>query len=158
AVLGRPNIRDDGSLLEVFNGERPRVWIKRDPVLHRWGLLGAEVRVVEGNAIRLPASLLRPLGADFDGDAIMVFHAGPGQAGSLPPLAAEVALDEVLGRCVVYPGKQYAYGIHLLQSRQELVRRLDEDLERQGAPPWPRELAAKAALEEWSREAARRPD
>jgi hypothetical protein len=158
AVLGFTNLRDDKHLLEICKGIRPRVWIKRDPVLHRWGLLGAEVRVVEGNAIRLPASLLRPLAADFDGDAIMVFHRVTGHDDAQPPLPSEVALDEVLNRGVFYPGKQYVYGIHLLQRREEMVRRLDEDLQREGAPPLPREEVAKTALEKWAREAALRSD
>jgi hypothetical protein len=150
AVLNRPDIQPDEDLLAAF-GEQPLVWLKRDPVLHRWGLLRVKVRVVSGNTVLLPASLLRPLGADFDGDAVVVFGCLPGEEGAPavgPPSAT--AWDEVLGRAVFYPGKQYAYGIDLLQRQEERLARLNRDLKSVNAPPWPRDRAAKVALEEWA--------
>src|SRR5262249_26693262 len=66
----------DPDLVAMF--KRDGFWIKRDPVLHGWGLLPVRARVVDGETIRLPASLLKPMGADFDGDTVAVFSKIPG--------------------------------------------------------------------------------
>lgn len=158
AVLGKGEIRNDDDLLKAFDNNRPWVWIKRDPVLHRWGLLRVKVHVVLGNTIQLPASLLRPLGADFDGDTVMVFGALPGKEVSPVGLPSKMAWDGVLKNTVFYPSKQYVYGIHLLQRQEEALRRLNQDLQQQNAPAWPKERKAKTALEEWAGAAARSPD
>jgi hypothetical protein len=154
AVLNRNDIQNDEDLCRLYPHERPPVWIKRDPVLHRWGLLGARVRVIEGNVIRLPASLLRALGADFDGDTVMVFGKIPIPGASLPLLPSVVAWDEVLKRCPFLPGKQFAYGVHLLQQDSGLLGSLNEELKEWKAPEWPTSQPAQDALKRWASDAA----
>ena len=52
-LLKAPNITDE-ELDSVL--KKTWFWIKRDPVLHRWGLMPVRARIIEGNVIRLPAS------------------------------------------------------------------------------------------------------
>jgi hypothetical protein len=151
AVLGR-RIERDAELLDVYPGERPSVWIKRDPVLHRWGLLKLKVRVVEGDTIRLPASLLGPLGADFDGDKAMAFaHVADGDERFQ---FFDTAADDVLNQATFYPGKQYVYGLHLLRKDRELFPPFRQRLTALHAPALAEEGRAKDALEAWARDAA----
>lgn len=49
--------------------ERP-VLLKRDPVLHQYGLLGQRVKVTDDPAIKVSPLVLPPLGGDIDGDTI----------------------------------------------------------------------------------------
>ncbi|MCF7927039.1 MAG: hypothetical protein K9L74_05640 [Candidatus Izimaplasma sp.] len=43
---------------------------KRDPVLHQESLRSFYVRIVDGNVIRIPTTVVGGFGADFDGDSI----------------------------------------------------------------------------------------
>jgi len=90
--------------------------------------------------------------ADMDGDTMMVFGAVPGDDVDPPGLPSAIGRDEVLNRAVFYAGKQYIYGLHLLQKDTSLRDHLNEKLENQGAPQWPTdtELTAKAAFEQWA--------
>jgi hypothetical protein len=145
----------------LFGSELPEavagrwVWLKRDPVLHRWGLLPVRVRLVAGDTIRLPASLLGPLGADFDGDTVALFAALPGTPGeprtcSPPALAWHPVLQEAMFK----PGKQYQYGLFLLAHNAGQTARLQEALKAEGAPAWPDDLEVSKAFAEWVRRAA----
>jgi hypothetical protein len=142
AAFHDPNITTDADLVRD-GGERPWVWIKRDPILHRWGLLRLRARVVPGHAIRLPASLLRPLGADFDGDAVAVFYDLP-LAGEPPGSPSAIGWDETLKRGVFFPSKQYVYGLELLAKNPSRRSQLDEELTSRGAPVWPEGDTLKA--------------
>jgi hypothetical protein len=155
SLLGREARRWDDETLTAAVRDR-WFWIKRDPLLHRWGLLPVSVRPVPGDVIRLPPGLLGPMGADFDGDTIAVFAALPGSdlAEAIHPSA--VAWDEVLDRPMFVPGKQYLYGLHLLMRQRPASDALNEELQQAGAPGWPAGQTAKAALESWVRAAARR--
>ncbi len=111
------------------------VWLKRDPVLHRWGIVPVRVRPVEGDTIRLPASLLGPLGADYDGDTVALFAAQP----PLPtdPQACRpsaLAWHPVVKEPMYKPGKQYQYGLRLLAQDAERLRKFQEALIAAGAP------------------------
>jgi DNA-directed RNA polymerase subunit beta' len=46
------------------------VMYSRDPALHRFSIMGAKPRLVSGNNIRLSPLVVKPFGADFDGDAM----------------------------------------------------------------------------------------
>jgi hypothetical protein len=114
-----------------------RVWIKRNPVLHRWGIVPVRIRVMDdgANVIRLPASLLGPMNADFDGDTVTLFTRVPwlpADAQSCQPAA--IAWDEPFNRPMFIPKKQYLYGLFLLLSRSEHLSKLKRDLEAQDAP------------------------
>jgi hypothetical protein len=128
------------------------VWLKRDPVLHRWGLLPVRIRVVAGDTIRLPASLLGPLGADYDGDTVAVFARLPGApdpASCSPPVLAE---HPVLKEPMFKPGKQYQFGLFLLAQNKERTDRLQAALKDAQAPPWPAG-DVKKAFQEWTHQA-----
>jgi hypothetical protein len=155
AVLGLPV----APLVELRKAaEDARVWIKRDPLLHRWGLLPVRCRVVSGSTIRLPASLLGPLGADFDGDTVAVF-ALPDFDGDLEACRpSTLAVHDVLGTPMFLPGKQYVYGLHRLLKEPSLKEDFLRALQQAGAPVWPDDAAqkpAKQALEEWAQAAGR---
>ncbi len=143
---------EENQLAEVVAGRW--VWLKRDPVLHRWGLLPVRVRVVPGVTIRLPASLLGPLGADFDGNTVALFAALPGALADLhacspPALAWHPLLDEALFQ----PSKQYQYGLFLLSQSREQKERLQLALQAEGALTWPDESDPKRAFSTWVRQA-----
>lgn len=62
--------------LEVAVSKRP-VMFKRDPVLHKFGILGFNVRLHDGKDIRIPPIVVGGFNADFDGDqqlgSVLVF-------------------------------------------------------------------------------------
>lgn len=55
--------------LEDELGERPVV-ISRAPVLHKYGVMGAWPKLVPGNTMRVPASIIHTYGGDFDGNCL----------------------------------------------------------------------------------------
>jgi DNA-directed RNA polymerase subunit beta' len=52
--------------------ERP-VAVKRDPVLHKFGIQGAKPKIIEGKAIKIHPLVTSGFGADFDGDTMTAF-------------------------------------------------------------------------------------
>ena len=129
-----------------------RFWLKRDPVLHRWGLLPVKAQIINGPVIRLTASILDPMGADFDGDTVAMFAELPGQpetdAQARPP---RIAWDSSLKRAMFVPGKQYIYGLALLASDERRLGLLNQSLKSVGAPSWNVKLAStpKDAFQDW---------
>jgi hypothetical protein len=117
------------------------LWLKRDPVLHRWGLVRVRPRVVDGSTIRLPASLLGPMGADFDGDTMAVFADLPGQPGPAGCCPTALAWDDLLGREMFVPGKQYLFGLLLLLRDPERRRQVNEELRQRQLPEFAAEQA-----------------
>lgn len=115
-----------------------RIWMKRDPVLHRWGLMPFRARLIPEAVVRLPASILGPLGGDCDGDVVAMFG-GLDEACACGPAPQPVAAawDELTKRPMYVPGKQYIYGLHLLRSQPDLFREFQAALAEAHAPPWP---------------------
>ena len=112
-----------------------RVWLKRDPVLHPYGLLHVQARLLGeefGKTIRLAASLLGPLGADFDGDAVVVFGelAGAEDIGRPQAMARHPLLMEPRFQ----PGKQYRYGLTLMAGDPDRREHWNQQLQRLEAP------------------------
>ena len=146
------------ALAERVNGRT--VWLKRDPVLHRWGLLPVRVNVVAGETIRLPASLLGPLGADYDGDTVAVFASLRGGREptdhSRPPVIAWDG-DSKTGRAMFFPTKQYLYGLHRMRRNLKSREALNRELCEAGGPEWPIAKTAKDELQAWVRLAAAQP-
>lgn len=132
------------------------LWLKRDPVLHRWGLLAMRVRVLPGTTVRMPPSLLGPLGADFDGDTVAFFTDLPDSpiVETCHPSAIAWDGDATSGRAVFVPGKQYIYGLHLLRQSPERLAQLQTDLQEAGAPQLGESKSVKADFEQWVRDAA----
>ena len=136
-------------------------WLKRDPVLHRWGGLPVQVRKnpeQDDNTIHLPASVLEPLGADFDGDLVDVLAVPMNQVARAEQLAPSAICLHDFRRdtsnrkqMMFKPSKQYIYGLHLLQSNAALLREFKEVLDQAGAPRWPEGPFddAKKRMEYW---------
>jgi hypothetical protein len=153
ALLGPGLPVGEAELAEAVRGRG--IWLKRDPVLHRWGLLPVRVRAVPGDTVRLPASLLGPLGADFDGDTVALFAALPDVTGDVsacrPPA---LAWHRLLDRPMFFPGKQYVYGLHLLTRDPDRLSAFREALRQAGAPDWPAGDDIGAASRKWVRATA----
>ncbi len=49
--------------------ERP-VLMKRDPVLHQYGIIGQKVKLTDSRAIKVSPLVLPPIGGDIDGDTV----------------------------------------------------------------------------------------
>ena len=60
------------SAREVVIGERP-IMLKRDPVLHKFGVQAFRPRLVEGKAIKIHPLVTSGYNADFDGDKMSAF-------------------------------------------------------------------------------------
>lgn len=58
--------------LEQVIKERP-VILKRDPVLHQYGLIGQNVVLTESPAIKVNPLILPPINGDIDGDAVALY-------------------------------------------------------------------------------------
>lgn len=58
--------------LDRVMAERP-VLLKRDPVLHKYGVQGFKARAVEGSAIKIHPLVTGGYNADFDGDTMSMF-------------------------------------------------------------------------------------
>lgn len=166
AVLGKdiPASATDQEVRERFQESGIWVWVKRDPVLHRWGLLGLQAKVHEDPAndtIGISASLLDALGADYDGDCLTVLGRIPGiDAGQVSKQApSQICWDEVLNRPLFVPRKQYLYGLFRLQKSSERLSALQRELENHHAPQWPEKAeTGNEAVAVWSSEVMDRPD
>jgi hypothetical protein len=131
-------------------GPAPTLWLKRDPVLHRYGLLAVRARPVPGHAVRLPASLLGPLNADFDGDTVALFAALPGTLPTPECRPQNNAAHDLTGKALFVPGKQYVYGLSLLEESPDDLAHFNAALQELGAPVWPAgEKTTAARLQAW---------
>jgi hypothetical protein len=123
------------------NSDDPSVptWITRHPVLHRWGFLPVHARAIEGiKAIRLPASLLDPLGGDFDGDEADVLAISDDHADIFSRLSPSAICRHDFHETNLFkPSKQYIYGLYLLEKDVALLREFQDELQSNGAPSWP---------------------
>jgi len=142
----------DRSVVEEMLRKR-RVWLKRDPVLHKWGLLSVRARLIDGDVIRLPASLLGPLCADYDGDTVAVFADNPVARGQAERLAqpAEQLWDANLDRAMFVFGKQYLYGLGLILESPELLASLNKELKAFDGIELNLENDVNDAIEKWHR-------
>lgn len=57
--------------LEKELEQRP-VLLKRDPVLHQYGIIGQKVRLTDDAAVKVSPLVLPPLGGDIDGDTVAI--------------------------------------------------------------------------------------
>lgn len=64
--------RKDATAIRALEAEiahRP-VLVKRDPVLHQYGLVGQNIKLTDSKAVKMSPLVLPPLGADIDGDQV----------------------------------------------------------------------------------------
>jgi hypothetical protein len=151
-ALFAPELPSDPAQRREFLAGR-WVWLKRDPVLHRWGVLPVRVRPVAGGTIRLPASLLGPPGADFDGDTVAVFAHVPG-ALTDPAVCrpSAIAWHTLLDEPMFIPGKQYQYGLFLLSQDARRREAFRQELRQAGAPDC--DPSAEGWLNAWVKSAS----
>lgn len=67
------------SALENEMKDRP-VFMKRDPVLHKYGVMAFKPKLIKGSAIHIHPLVTSPYNADFDGDAMAVYTPITGEA------------------------------------------------------------------------------
>ena len=118
------------------------VILKRDPVLHQESVRGFKPILIEGNTIKLSTLMTGGFSADFDGDAMAIFH----------PLSKE-AQDEIKTKMVRGTGptnstsitfdfsKEMRVGLYILSkdynSNKAPIRPTLEDLEKATDPSVP---------------------
>ncbi len=66
-ISKRTSLAEAALQREIEN--RP-VLMKRDPVLHQYGIIGQKVKLTDSRAIKVSPLVLPPLGADIDGDTV----------------------------------------------------------------------------------------
>ncbi len=84
----------------------------RDPALHRFSIMGAKAILKPGNSLRLSPLVVKPFGADFDGDQMNV-HV---------PIS-DNAIDEI--RSKMFPSKNLfglkAKDVHYVPSQEFIL-------------------------------------
>lgn len=98
------------------------VIMKRDPLLHKYGMFAFKPVLVPGNVIQINPALTPPLGADFDGDT-MGLHI------TLTDKSRKEAVEKMLPsknlispqeyKPLFVPGKEYLYGIWEISNKDE---------------------------------------
>lgn len=124
------------SALDRVLTERP-ILLKRDPVLHRYGIQAFKPKAVDGNAIKIHPLVTSGFNADFDGDTMAVFvpmtHEAVREAHGMFPSAS--LLNEATGKVMYTPTLDSALGLfklsrvgkettHTFASRKDVVAAL----------------------------------
>lgn len=93
--------------------ERP-VLLKRDPVLHQYGLLGQRVKLTDEAAIKVSPLVLPPLGGDIDGDtiALMVPLTNHAVAEAKRILPSQRTLSDSSGDVIYAPANEAALSLY----------------------------------------------
>lgn len=101
--------------LEKVMDERP-VLLKRDPVLHKYGVMGFKPRLVEGSAIRVHPLVTSGFNADFDGDTMSIYvPIGPeAQAEAHKMMPSNNLFANASGRVMFQPKFESALGLYKL--------------------------------------------
>lgn len=93
--------------------ERP-VLLKRDPVLHRYGIQAFKARPTEGSAIKIHPLVCGGFNADFDGDTMSAFvpitHEAVREASKMTP--SNNLFSEATGAITYYPTLDSAVGLY----------------------------------------------
>ncbi len=90
--------------------------LKRDPVLHKYGVQGFKPRVVEGNAIKIHPLVVGGFNADFDGDTMSAFvpitREAVAEARKMMP--SNNLFSEATGKVMYQPTLESALGLYKL--------------------------------------------
>jgi DNA-directed RNA polymerase subunit beta' len=101
--------------LEVVANERP-VLVKRDPVLHKYGIQAFKPRIVDGKAIKIHPLVCGPYNADFDGDAMAAFvplsHDSVAEARKMFP--SNNIFSSAAGEVMFHPTNESRLGLYML--------------------------------------------
>ena len=113
--LIRQNDPSARTALERVMQDRPLL-MKRDPVLHKYGVMAFRPRIVGGRAIHIPPLITASMGADFDGDAVSLYasitNKAVGDAKRMFP--SENLLNPSTGRPVFTPSNEMNVGLYRL--------------------------------------------
>lgn len=101
--------------LDQVMAERP-VLLKRDPVLHRYGVQAFRAKAVDGNAIKIHPLVTGGYNADFDGDTMAAFvpvgHEAVAEARKMFP--SNNLFAEASGKVMYQPTLEGALGLYKL--------------------------------------------
>lgn len=110
--------KEDPMVWKALNqvmSERP-VLLKRDPVLHKYGVQSFKPRVVEGSAIKIHPLVCSGYNADFDGDTMTAFvpisHEAVREAEKMFP--SNNVFNEASGKVMYHPTMESALGLFKL--------------------------------------------
>lgn len=96
-------------------GQRP-ILMKRDPVLHKFGVMAFNPRLIKGKAIEIHPLVTGGYGADFDGDAMSLYL--PVTAGAVKEAARMYPSNNLFspttGNVQYAPGHEALLGLYLL--------------------------------------------
>lgn len=118
-LQAKQEIEKDSSLarraLEVAMSKRP-VMIKRDPLLHKYGIMAFDPVIHEGKSIKIHPLVVGPFNADFDGDTMSVFtpisQAAVDEAQKMKPSANIFSV--ATSRAQFQPSLEAQLGLYLL--------------------------------------------
>lgn len=110
--------REDPVALRALEKEmdsRP-VLMKRDPVLHRYGVQAFKPHITSGRAIRIPPLITESMGADFDGDQVSLYVPVSGKAveDAHRMFPSENLLNPATGKPVFAPRNEMLVGLYRL--------------------------------------------
>lgn len=90
------------------------VLMKRDPVLHQYGLVGQRVKLTNDNAIKVSPLILPPLGGDIDGDTVALMvpltHEAVEEARRIMP--SQRTLSDSSGDVLYAPANEAALSLY----------------------------------------------
>ncbi|MFW8664701.1 DNA-directed RNA polymerase subunit beta', partial [Candidatus Phytoplasma citri] len=119
-------------LLEEVVQEHP-VLLNRAPTLHRQGLQGFQVKLIDGKAIRLHPLVTLAFNADFDGDQMAVYVPLSVEAQAearLLMLSSYNILDPKNGSPVLSPSQDMVLGNYYLtieETRKRIIKGYNSD-------------------------------
>lgn len=124
ALIDKKDSRVDKALEKVME-ERP-VLMKRDPVLHKYGVQGHKARLVEGSAIKIHPLTTSGYNADFDGDTMSIFVPVTDDAvrEARKMMPSNNLFSDSTGRVMYAPGHEGAAGLFRLGrvSKKEVTK------------------------------------
>jgi len=102
----------DAAMAKVVK-ERP-VFIKRDPVLHKYGVMALKPRITSGDAIRIHPLITSPMNADFDGDKVAIYPPITNEAlkESWNMLPSKQLFSPATGQIVFSPTNESVLGLY----------------------------------------------
>lgn len=101
--------------LEKVMEDRP-VLLKRDPILHKYGIQGFKPKLVEGSAIKINPLTCSGYNADFDGDAMSLYVpvSQEAQQEARKMMPSNNLFSEASGRVMYSPTHEGAAGLYRL--------------------------------------------
>jgi DNA-directed RNA polymerase subunit beta' len=131
--LGAQKVIDEGQeiadkALELVAQERP-VLLKRDPILHKYGVQAFKPRLVAGNAIQIHPLVTGGFNADFDGDTMSAYvpisREAVDEAKKMYP--SHNLHSEATGKVAYQPSLESALGLYKLSRITEDTRKRFKD-------------------------------